>query len=267
MQEALFGEAELPKAPPPPRKRMSIAAHIREFGYKHSHWQVFTDFLELASCAISNRYDWAQYEAREARYMEIVKRYEKDEVNRLCEMLAELVFQTADGLDDYLGRAFHDLELHNKWKGQFFTPFNICEMMAKMTLGDGHKGMIAEKGYITVCEPCVGAGAMLLAFAKAAAAEGINIEQEIHFTGQDIDLKCVHMAYLQLSLAGIPAMLIHGNSLWNEQLSIWYTPAHIMGGWSMRLRKDQPEEVKPKTVAFPETGNGTEPLFALEEIA
>jgi len=274
MQDALFAEEELPVAPPPPpkpRPRMSIAQHIRQFGYKHSPWQVFSDWLEMASCAISNRCDLGQYEEREARYMEIVKRYDKDEMSRMCEMLAELTLQIGDGLDDYLGKTFHELELHNKYKGQFFTPFIICEMMGRMSVCDIPRSKVEEKGYITVCEPCVGAGAMLLGFAKAAAEAGISIDRELHFTGIDIDLKCVHMAYLQLSLAGIPAALYHGNSLAmgltdEKAMSVWYTPQHILGGWSMRLKRDQPEEpVKPKPLAFPETG--TSLLFDLEEIA
>jgi hypothetical protein len=47
----------------------------------------------------------------------------------------------------------------------------------------------------------------------------------------------VHMSYVQLSLLGIPGIVIHGNSLSLEEWSHWVTPAHVFGGWDCRLRK------------------------------
>lgn len=47
----------------------------------------------------------------------------------------------------------------------------------------------------------------------------------------DIDLKCVYMCYLQLSLYGIPAVVIHGNTLTLEEWSRWFTPVYIAHGW------------------------------------
>lgn len=44
------------------------------------------------------------------------------------------------------------------------------------------------------------------------------------FVAQDIDIRCVWMAYIQLSLYGIPAMVIHGNTLTMEEWDRWYTP-------------------------------------------
>jgi hypothetical protein len=46
------------------------------------------------------------------------------------------------------------------------------------------------------------------------------------------------MAYLQLSLLHIPARITHGNSLSLDEFSHWYTPAHILGGWNFKLRRD-----------------------------
>ena len=42
------------------------------------------------------------------------------------------------------------------------------------------------------------------------------------------------MAYLQLSLYGIPAVIIHGNTLTDEEWSRWYTPVYMVNGWAMR---------------------------------
>jgi hypothetical protein len=55
-------------------------------------------------------------------------------------------------------------------------------------------------------------------------------------TAVDVDEKAAHMAYIQLSLLGVPAIVIHGNTLSLQEWSHWYTPAHIFAGWSMKLR-------------------------------
>ena len=65
------------------------------------------------------------------------------------------------------------------------------------------------------------------------------------------------MAYLQLSLYGIPAVIIHGNSLTNEEWSRWYTPVYMVEGWPFRERVDNfletiHEATKDKTVVSAE---------------
>jgi hypothetical protein len=202
---------------------------------KYHHWQVFTDFVELAAISLSNAVDWRQRDPREARYMAIVGRYDRTEVERFPKMLGELTLELERGYDDVLGGVFHELELHNTWSGQFFTPFDICRMMAKMTLSENPRPLIEAKGYITACEPACGSGAMVIALAEALRETGINYQQHLHVTAVDIDPKCVHMAYVQFALLHIPATIIHGNTLTLEEFGHWHTPAHILGGWSGRL--------------------------------
>lgn len=43
----------------------------------------------------------------------------------------------------------------------------------------------------------------------------------------DIDIRCIHMTYLQLSLAGVPAIVKHQNALTREFWEAWYTPAYL----------------------------------------
>jgi hypothetical protein len=45
------------------------------------------------------------------------------------------------------------------------------------------------------------------------------------------------MAYAQLTLMHIPAVVVHGNTLSLEESDHWYTPAHILGGWNWKLRR------------------------------
>jgi hypothetical protein len=216
---------------------------LRLFGslaYRHSAWQAFADFAEAAAISISNAVDWPQRDTREERYMQIVQRYKPDELAVFPKMLAELTLALEEGPFDVMGRTFHDLELHNKWSGQVFSPYSLCRMMAKMTLSDEEdiRARIAARGFVTAQEPACGSGAMVIALAQEMKDLGINYQQHLHVTAVDVDPKCVHMAYLQFALLHIPAVIIHGNSLSLEEFGRWYTPAHIIGSWGWKLRRE-----------------------------
>lgn len=215
-----------------------IVKLIQRMAARHSAWQVFGDWVEIMAMSISNAVDWAQSEPREERYLEIVKQYSKEEIESFAEMFALLVSELDDrvnksGPEDLLGPIFHALELHNKYHGQFFTPVNVCQMMTEMSLSENDSD-IAKNGYISVGEPTCGSGAMVLAFAKAMNKRKYNYCSQMVAGCTDIDLKCVHMTYVQLALCGIPAIVIHGNALSLEEWSRWYTPAYVIGGWNRK---------------------------------
>ena len=204
--------------------------------YRHRPHEVFRDFCELAALSLSNAVDRIHYAKREARYLELIKGYNREEVNRFPAMLAALVNSLECGFSDVLGQLFMSLELGNHWKGQFFTPYDICYLMAKMTLGDV-QSTIARNGFFTLNEPAAGAGAMVIASAQVLQDQSINYQQTMHVIAQDIDLTAVHMTYLQLTLLHIPAIVVHGNSLTVEEWDHWATPAHVLGFWDHRLKK------------------------------
>ena len=251
-----------------------LSAMMSGMAHRHATYQVFSDFVEAAALSISNAVDLPQYEKREARYMELIKRYDakvsihapitgrtttqgyqttEKVVNELAvfpQMLAELTDSLENEMADVLGRTYHELELHNKWAGQYFTPYEFCRMMAKMTIGDNVQERIAARGFITLQEPACGSGAMVIAFAQEMKDAGFSYQQQLHVTTIDIDAKCCHMAYIQLSLLHIPAIIIHGNTLSLEEYGRWYTPAHIMGGWDHRLNRP---EIQPAETSADES--------------
>jgi type I restriction-modification system DNA methylase subunit len=176
------------------------------------------------------------------------------------------------------------MDFNSKWVGQYFSPQYICNMMAKIAFGDP-KEIIERRGYICVEEPCCGSGAMLLGMAGTMLEPGYNYQQQCLVHATDIDLKCIHMCYIQLALRGIPAIIVHGNALSQEEYSRWYTPQFVLGGWAERLnlertrdgimeimrglkqdvprtqdcsRQDSPE---PLTIIFSETPEGQLTLF------
>lgn len=202
----------------------------------HSLWTVWSDFVEMSALAISNSCDFAQREAREARYMEIAKRYKPEELALHASALGRLTLDLENGIDDVLGRAFMSLELGSKWAGQFFTPFHLCRLMAQLTAGDA-KEKLEIQPFITASDPAVGAGALPLALCLALHEQGVNYQKVLHVTAQDIDQRAAHMAYIQLSLVGCPATVIVGDTLKMEQRAFWHTPMHVIGNWGTKLHQ------------------------------
>ena len=228
------------------QKTKSLVKLIEQAAYRHSVWQVFSDFLEMSAISISNSIDPVHWEDRERRYMEIVKGYNKAEINLFPQMLAELVKSLEQcaqekSLDDILGKTFHELELHNKYKGQFFTPYDISRFMAEIQFAGGNeKEELGQNGYISVNDPACGAGAMLVAFANAAKRNGFNYQKQVLFVAQDIDHTAAMMCYIQLSLLGVAAYIKIGNNF-TEPIdpndttdNYWFTPIYFSDVWVTR---------------------------------
>ena len=230
--------------------RRNLVNLMREVGYKHNLWNVFEDFLRLSAISIANTSDIYHmvnskdaWDEREKRYMDTIKKYGKEERMMFPQMLAELVEELerqvqSERYTDVLGEVFHELELHNKWKGQFFTPQHICDMMGKIVLDpDNLRRKVKAYGYVSVNEPCCGAGAMLYGFLNAFRDEGFNPCSDALLVAQDLDERCVHMAYIQCSLYGIPAIVQQMNTLSMQAYGEpWYTPVYIIGMWHWKER-------------------------------
>ena len=220
---------------------------IEGLGYKHGKWEVFNDFIAMGAFAISNGVDHRPHrQDREDEYMKIVKKYNKDELNSFCEMLGLLALELETHVEepqDVLGEIFTELGLHNQWKGQIFTPPSICELMGELTGGVGLHEEIEKNGYVTLNEPCIGSGNIVLGFCRSMAKAKLNYQKQLVVVGVDIDIRCVYMSYIQLSLMGIPAVIIHGNTLSLETWGAdWRTPFYILGGWYRRFPKRQNEQ-------------------------
>lgn len=230
------------------KHQQEFAKLVNENSRSRHPYTVFKDFCELAALSFSNAVDRAQFEVREARYLQIVKDYKADEVARFPKMLACLTLSLEEGMSDCLGQLFMALELGNSGAGQFFTPYHVSVLMAKMLCGDA--GQVCQaRGFVRVMEPAVGAGGMVIATAEALREEGINYQQAMHATCIDIDATAVHMAYVQLSLLHIPAIIIHGNTLSLEQWGYWLTPAHVLGFWDAKLKRDASTRQEPEDKA------------------
>lgn len=216
----------------------------RELTYRWTPWEVWQDFVTMYACAISNAVDKSHLNEREAMYLKRIQKYSKKEQELFPQLAAEVVLALEKKPEqDFLGKIFMELNLSNDSGGQFFTPYNVCQMMAEMTVGDvvAH---VEKHGYITINDPACGAGATLIAAVHAAAKPlseaGFNWQNHVLVTAQDIDYTVALMCYIQLSLLGTAAYIKIGNTFTEPMGSAdtlenyWFTPMYFSGVWSAR---------------------------------
>lgn len=214
--------------------------------YKH-RYDVFRDFVTMT--AISLRNAVVMDEALEQEYLNLIGAYQKEDQQQFPKLLGLLVELLEHGPLDILGGLFETLELTSKDKGQFFTPNPISQLMSNILGCDELKHL--DKPFITLSEPACGAGGMVLAFVNQMLAAGHNPADRLWVQCTDVDRLAALMCYVQLSLWHIPAEIIVGNTLSLEVRERWFTPAHILGNWSYKLRR-RAEEQATKRESEPE---------------
>lgn len=184
--------------------------------YGQSRFQVWADFVHMFALSIVNAVDKVHFEEREKQYLRIVKPYKKEQMEGFAQLARTTVLALEKNPNqDFLGELYMRCDLGNEHTGQFFTPYHICEFMAKIIV-DGQSNAeddIEKHGYTALCDPCIGGGAMMIGAAQALRDKGINYQQQAIFVGQDIDYTVAMMAYIQLSLLGCPGYVVVGNSL------------------------------------------------------
>lgn len=204
--------------------------------YKVNAHEFLADVFECSAIAISNRFDIPQAEEREKRYLQIIKKYEPDMQKLITELFAKMFslltqqINSAVGFNDYLGELYMRSETSNSKTGQFFTPYCVSKMCAEAAINeDAINEHITQDKILTLSEPACGAGGMVLAAADILYNKyHFNISRNLLVECSDIDSRCVHMSYLQLGLAGIPAVIYKRDTLSLQTWERWETPAYIM---------------------------------------
>ena len=110
-------------------------------------------------------------------------------------------------MTDLLGEIYMESGCGNSSTGQFFTPFHLSEMVARINQDE----YLKKRG--EMFEPSVGGGGMVIAVAKVMKDSGINYQRNLKVVAQDIDWLSVYMSYIQFSLLGINAIVVQGDSL------------------------------------------------------
>lgn len=198
-------------------RKKEIVKILKEMSGRYSEYEIFTDWIRCMALSIEQSTHLIrdkEWQDREQQYIDTMKKYSYDERMKIAQLTGCLIETLEEGPDDVLGDVYMKAEMGSKAAGQFFTPFHLSELCARI----GLIGMIEEykKGKldkITINEPACGGGAMILAAAKVIHKSGINYQTAMEVVAQDIDWKGVYMCYVQLSLLGISAICVQGSTL------------------------------------------------------
>ena len=194
-----------------------IMKQIDSESYRIPKSRLISDIFACGAIALSNKFDLQNYDKREQEYLQIIKSYEPREQKLIAELfgkigalLSSVVYD--DGVfNDYLGELFMQCNQGNKNCGQFFTPYHLSKCIAKINITDecSKQGKI-----ITINDPCCGSGGLILAGLDVLKNDyGFNYAHDCFVLCSDIDIRCVYMTYLQLSFAGVPAIITHQDTL------------------------------------------------------
>lgn len=225
---------------------------IERVGY-YSPREVMADFVEMGAIAMSNAVDRRMFSEREPKYLKLIAKYKREHQFIFRQLLEELTEAQSVEPGDILGRLYMQIGAANADSGQFFTPPCISSLVSRLCVDeDNMRKQIEKRGFVTLNEPTAGAGAMVISFAFEMLRLGFNFQNCLHCTLVDVDHRAALMSYLQLSILHIPAVVVHGNTLTMEEYSHWYTPAHVLNGFTQRLQqKGEPEQQRQVDLAWP----------------
>ena len=192
----------------------------------------FRDFCELSytSYARLTTGDAEIAENLEERYMRVVRSYKhKDDIRKMPGLWADAFKALEWGGIDFLGEVAAEIGVLDARQGQYFTPYNVSVMMARLMIGDLQDLKASGRGYVTMNEPCVGSGSLVLAMADAVMWQRRDIPTTLLVSAADLNPLACKMAYIQFTMRGIPAYVAHRDSLaMNEPWDRAWTPPALL---------------------------------------
>lgn len=206
-------------------RKKDIIKCIEGISGRYSSYEVFTDWIRCSSLAISNYMDMFHgkiWQDRERLYLDTIGKYTHDEQLKFSEMFYFLVETMENKMSDVLGEIYMESGMGSKAAGQFFTPYHLSKLCAKITPPEPD-----ANGKYIINEPSCGGGGMIIAAAEVLKEKGIDYQRRMEVIAQDLDWKGVYMCYLQLSLLGIRAIVVQGNTL-TEPYKRGYPPERVL---------------------------------------
>lgn len=196
---------------------------INSLSGSKSSYQVFSDWIKCVALSLSQC--CFKTEKREQQYLDTIRAYPAQEFSKMAAMLAETI-ESSTG--DILGDLFMISGWGNKNTGQFFTPYSVSLAVAQLQSYENNE-------IVKMNEPSAGAGGMIIAVAQAMKEKGINYQKNLRVIAQDLDLTAFYMCYTQLSLMGIDAKCVQGDTLQNKSFSnfdenVFLTPMYFING-------------------------------------
>ena len=138
----------------------------------------FEILMEIAAISLSNLVRTDKFDEREKRYYKLLEAVDYEAATAAFSEIMAWFHEQAEPRD-LLGPLHSYLGLDNSGSGQFFTPRHICDFMNQCLMPSKKdvEATIADKGYISIQDPTVGAGGMLVAAAKVLKVKGVEVPQ------------------------------------------------------------------------------------------
>ncbi|MDT7012795.1 N-6 DNA methylase [Enterobacter cancerogenus] len=216
--------------------RRQFVSVFRNTARNLRRWEVFSDFITLAASEL----DMARIRTPEniERSREICAKYSESDISNLHEIFGLMVCALEAKFHDFLGAIFMELELGDDRNGQYFTPYNVQSLLARLLMPDVDE-TIRREGFVTVSDPASGAAGMIVAYAELLLEAGYNPSEQMFGSCIDIDPIAADMAFIQLSLLGIPAEVVTGNTLTMQLNRVRYTPVYYINNFEKRLEEQR----------------------------
>ena len=204
---------------------------LDQISQRHNRIEAFGDFVGMMAASF-----WTatapDREQAEKAYRVHADRYNEGEmahVEKMCEIVVRALQVRRES---FLGQILEDVGAAAKHNGQFLTPADVANLMARINADgvDYTPGKV-----IRVSDPACGAGVTLIAQGEALMTEKHVPQRDIFISGGDIDKRACDMTFIELSLLGYAARVDHLNSLTMQELSpSRYTLGYFLHDMHMR---------------------------------
>lgn len=187
------------------------------------HHRLFRTFVRASACACA-------MQTREEEYLKEIEGMKRADLDVLVRAFAHLVEDMEKHPhEDVLGPLYSEISSRSTRQGlgEFYTPPEVCRMIAEMTMPEINEWPTDRP--LTLLEPAVGGGGLVLAFVEAMQNRGIP-PSRVKVTACDLNPIACDMSYVNFALWGIPATVVHGNFLSDEVFAAWRTPFMASGG-------------------------------------
>lgn len=194
-----------------PKKKIIKA--IEQMSGRYAPYNIFSDWIQLCALAIQNSVHLVHdkiWQDREQLYIDTARKYSAKEMDMFAQMFVWLGDALTEEFSDVLGSIYMETGMGSKYTGQFFTPFHLSELCARMNID---MDQVGKYNRLFLNEPSCGGGGMVIAACKVLHEAGFDFQRHLDVVAQDLDWKGVYMTYLQLSLIGCRAVVVQGDTL------------------------------------------------------
>jgi len=188
--------------------------------------QIFNNFLFLGSSSFlqaHNQFTTGSID-HELEGKVIERQKKAKNWKKYAEAMGILSWYLTHNHSDFLGPILEHTEMQNKYVGQFFTPPTLNSVITSLLMQEHTPN---DNNRLRISEPCCGSGGMVISMVSKLKGQGFG-PRHYFVQAQDLDLRCVRMTYIQLSLLAVPAVVIHGDTLKNESITEYPTIMYCM---------------------------------------